>query len=93
MLIVAQTTQNISNFMVGKSSLQEIATLAIIWEISDSNLETRRYGPKSGVPWIIRESLQHCECEVEVDLVLIKTSFLYFWKLCLKNASLRKKSA
>ena len=26
--------------MVGKSSLQEIATLAIIQEISDSNLET-----------------------------------------------------
>ena len=26
--------------MVGKSSLQEIATLAIIREISDSNLET-----------------------------------------------------
>ena len=44
MLTVAQTMQ--------KSSLQEIATLAIIWEISDSNLETGRYGPK----WIIRES-------------------------------------
>ena len=29
--------------MIGKSSLQEIATLAIIREISDSNLETRRY--------------------------------------------------
>ena len=42
MLTVAQTTQNIWNFMVGKSSLQEIATLAIIREISDSNLETGR---------------------------------------------------
>ena len=30
---VAQTTQNIWKFMVGKSSLQEIATLAIIREI------------------------------------------------------------
>ena len=59
MLIVAQTTQNIWNFMVGKSSLQEIATLAIIREISDSNLETGRYGPKSGVSRIIRESWQH----------------------------------
>ena len=39
--------QNIWNFMVAKSSLQEIATLAIIREISDSNLETGRYGPKS----------------------------------------------
>ena len=35
--------------MVGESSLQEIATLAIIWEISDSNLETGRYSLKSGV--------------------------------------------
>ena len=58
MLTVAQTTQNISHFMVGKSNLQEIATLVIIWEISDSNLETgrSRYGPKSGVSWIMRES-------------------------------------
>ena len=42
--------------MVGKSSLQEIATLAIIQEISDSNLETGRYSPKSGVSRIGRES-------------------------------------
>ena len=41
-------------------SLQEIATLAIIREISDSNLETGRYGPKSGVSRIIRQSWQHC---------------------------------
>ena len=34
--------------MVGKLSVQEIAILAIIREISDSNLETGRYGPKSG---------------------------------------------
>ena len=38
------------------NSLQEIATLAIIWEISDSNLETMRYSLKSGVSWIIWES-------------------------------------
>ena len=31
MLRVAQTTKNISNFMVGKSSLQEITPLVIIW--------------------------------------------------------------
>ena len=42
--------------MVGKSSLQEIATLAIIREISDSNLETERYGPKSGVSQVVQES-------------------------------------
>ena len=54
--------QNIWNFMVGKSSLQEIATLAIIREISDSNLETGRYGPKSGLSRIIQESWQYCIC-------------------------------
>ena len=31
-------------------------TLAITWEISDSNLETGRNGSKSGVSQIIRES-------------------------------------
>ena len=56
MLTVAQTMQNNRNFMVGKWSLQEIATLALIRELSDSNLETGRYGPKSGVSRIIRES-------------------------------------
>ena len=34
-------------------------TLAIIREISYSNLETGRYGPKSGVSRIIRESWQY----------------------------------
>ena len=60
MLTVAQTTQNIWNFMVGKLSLQEIGTLAIIREISDSALESGRYGTKSGVSQIIWESWQHC---------------------------------
>ena len=46
--------------MIGKSSLQKVTALAIIWEISDSNLETGRYGPKSGVSPIIWESRQHC---------------------------------
>ena len=41
--------------MVGKSSVQEIAILAIIREISDSNMETGEYGPKSGASRIIRE--------------------------------------
>ena len=59
MLTVAQTMQNIWNFMVGKWSLQEIATLTNILEISDSNVETGRYGPTSGVSWIIWESWQH----------------------------------
>ena len=37
-------------------------TLAIIWEISDSNLETRQNGSKLGVSRIIWESWQHCWC-------------------------------
>ena len=49
MLTAAQTTQNISNFMVRKSSLQEITSLAIIRKISDANLESGRYSSKSGV--------------------------------------------
>ena len=56
MITVAQTTQNSLNFIVRKSSLQEIAILVIIPKITDSDLETGRYGPKSRVSRIIRES-------------------------------------
>ena len=66
MLTVAQTTQNIWNFKVRKSSWPEIAALAIIREIS----ETGRYGPKSGVSRIIRESWQHWYSAIKVtDMV------------------------
>ena len=51
---MAQTMQNIWNFIVRKSNLQE---MAIIQEILDSNLETGRNSSKSGVSWIIWESL------------------------------------
>ena len=53
------------------NSLQEIATLAIIWEISDSNLETTRYSLKSGVSWIIWESWQHCNDYVNLSLIYL----------------------
>ena len=44
---IAQTTQNSWNFIVGRSSLlKKWQTSGIIREISDSNLETGRYGPK-----------------------------------------------
>ena len=33
-----------------------IIIIIIILEVSDSNLKTRRYGPKSGVSRFIRES-------------------------------------
>ena len=68
MLTVAQT-QNIWKFIVGKSSPQEIATLAIIREISESNLETGTYGPKSGVSRIIQKSWQHY-MQVVMELTL-----------------------
>ena len=47
--------------MVRKSTLQKISILAIIQEISDSDLEIGRYDLKSGVSRIIRESWQHWE--------------------------------
>ena len=76
MLTVAQTMQNIWNFIVGKSSPQEIVTLVIIREISDPNLETGRYGPNSGVSQIIQESWQHCMWVVmELTLELQWDSF------------------
>ena len=49
-----QATQKNYNFKVGKLSIQEMANFA--GEIFDSNLETGRYGPESGVSWIFWES-------------------------------------
>ena len=52
--------QNIWNFIVRESRVyKKWQILAIIQEISDSNLETRRWGSKSGVSRIIWESWQH----------------------------------
>ena len=67
---IAQTMQNIWNsaceqrvwlfeILLLESLLKKWQTSGIIWEISYSNLETRRYGPKSGVSLIIQESWQH----------------------------------
>ena len=58
---IAHTTQNSWHFIVRNSSpLKKWQTLAIIREISYSNLETGRYGQKSGVSQIIQESWQQC---------------------------------
>ena len=57
---IAQTKQNIWNFIVRESNLQKMATLAIIREISDSNLETGRNSLKFEVSLIIQESWQPC---------------------------------
>ena len=63
LMLTAKTTQNIWNFIVGKSSLQEMVNFADYpWDLSDSNLESGRYDPKSGVSRIIRESWQPCFC-------------------------------
>ena len=45
-----ETTQIICNFILESLVHKKWQTSAIIREISDSNLETRRCGPKSGVP-------------------------------------------
>ena len=44
-------------------------TSAIIREISDSNLETRRNGSKSGLSQIIRESRQPCKLSLYYTLI------------------------
>ena len=69
MLTVAETTQNIWNFMVRKSSLQEIATLVIIQVKSDSNLETGRYSPKLGVSRVVQESWQQWKVHVPISAI------------------------
>ena len=56
-----QIRQNGWNFIAWNSSLlKKWQTLVIIREISSSNLESKRYGPISGVSWLIQESWQHC---------------------------------
>ena len=59
---IAQTTQNIWNFIPESLVYKKWQTSAIIGEILDSNLimETGRYGGKSAVSRIIRESWQPC---------------------------------
>ena len=42
------------------TEMKKWQTSKIIQEISNSNLETGRYGPKSGLAQIIQESWQHC---------------------------------
>ena len=51
-----QTTQKIKILGAESRVYKKCQTSAIIREIFDSKLETRRYGPKSGVSRIIRES-------------------------------------
>ena len=57
--------------MVGELSLQEIATLAIIQETSNSNQDTGRYGTKSGVSWNIWDSWQHWSSLPAVVVVVV----------------------
>ena len=58
---IAQTKQSIWKIPPSESRFyKKWQTMAIIREISDSNLETGRNGSKSGVSRIIRESWQPC---------------------------------
>ena len=58
--------------MVGKSSLQEMSTLAVIREISDSNLETRR---DSTVTITEMSKENHTSCIVKIVLVSLLWKF------------------
>ena len=64
MLTVAQTMHIFEILWLESRVCKKWQTLAIIQEISDSNLETGRYGlpdyPKSGVSQIIQGSGQNC---------------------------------
>ena len=57
--ITLQTMQKIKILGSERRVYKKWQTLAIIQEIFDSNLETRRYGPVSGVSRIIWESWHH----------------------------------
>ena len=74
--MIAQTTQNIWNFIVRKIRIyKKWQTWAIIWEISDSNLKTGRNGSKSGVSQIIRESWLPClnPLSLSIHLQILQT--------------------
>ena len=77
---MAQTTQNIWNFMPESLVYKKWQTLAIMREISDSNLETGKYGPKSGVSRIIQESWQRClSVGAGMQLIKINEKYLLNW--------------
>ena len=74
---MAQTTQNIWNFMPESLVYKKWQTLAIMREISDSNLETGKYGPKSGVSRIIQESWQrYLSVGAGIQLIKINEKYL-----------------
>ena len=63
LMLTAKTTQSIWNILLLESQVyKKWQSSVIILEISDSNLESGRYGPKSGVSQIIWESWQPCFC-------------------------------
>ena len=63
LMLTAKTTQSIWNILLLESQVyKKWQSSVIILEISDSNLESGRYGPKSGFSRIIWESWQPCFC-------------------------------
>ena len=73
---IAQTTQNIWNFIPESLVYKKWQTSEIFQEISDSNLETGKYGPKSGDSRIIWERWQHC-LSIGAGMQLIKINTKY----------------
>ena len=70
--------QNIEMLLSESQVHRKWQTLAIIREISGSNLETAgRYGSKSGVSRIIRKSQQHCTILCSSDRPLFGAQVIY----------------
>ena len=66
------TSNNAKNwsFRVGESWVyKKWQTAAMIREIFNSNTDTGRNGPESGVSQIVRKSWQHCHCRLKLGRV------------------------
>ena len=64
-----QTTQKIEILGSESQVYKKWQTAAMIREIFNSNVETGRNGPESGVSQIVRESWQHCHCRGKLGRV------------------------
>ena len=82
MLTVAQTMKNISNFMVGKSSLQEIAPLAIILS---GRYQTLIWRPGDTVQTLESPTLSGRVDRTVFSLVIVPLLKLSFVKLTLSD--------
>ena len=84
-IIIPEFMRKCSNLISSLESrvYKKRQTLAIVWEISYSNLETGRYCLKSGVSQTIRKSWQHCHgWAVKGNSVI--NSYFYYEQICKK---------